>query len=147
MIIFCLNSFLTEISPCLEAVSIAEEKAKKIIKKTNSLVPTTRSSFICLYLFVGFVVGSILHGLVRFVYDIFSTGTINNSISDTLVIMTFWPPVIGFILYGIFTEIKDGTPEKIEQMKRNAKREADEIKKQAEEKLKFAVREFTNRRR
>jgi len=122
-----MNSFVAEVGSYLEAIPNAEKKAEKLITETQNK-SVEKAAVGCGYGCAASLIG--YFGLA----SILSSGGV--------LMMIVGPPLIGM---GIGSLMDKAKKKSIEQEVERAKREANQMKFEAEENLKFAIREFTNK--
>ena len=122
-----MNSFVAEVGSYLEAIPNAEKKAEKLITETQ-IKSVEKVAAGCGYGCASSLIG--YFGLA----SILSSGGV--------LMMIVGPPLVGM---GIGLLMDKAKKKSVEQEVERAKREANQIKFEADENLKFAIREFTNK--
>jgi hypothetical protein len=122
-----MNSFVAEIGPYLEAIPKAEKKAEKLITDTQNK-SGEKAAAGCGYGCTASLIG--YFGLA----SILSSGGV--------LMMIVGPPLVGM---GIGLLMDKARKKSVEQEVERAKKEANQIKFEAEENLKFTLREFTRK--
>jgi len=122
-----MNSFVAEVGSYLEAIPNAEKKAEKLITETQSKS-------------VEKVAAGCGYGCASSLIGYFGLASILSS--GGVLMMIVGPPLVGM---GIGLLMDKAKKKSVEQEVERAKREANQIKFEAEENLKFAIREFINK--
>ena len=122
-----MNSFVSEVGSYIEAISTAEKKAVKLITETqNKSVENAGGG-------CGYGCAASIMGFFVFAKILSSGGAL---------MMIILPPLIGMSIGLLMDKIKKKS---VDREVVRAKREASQMKLEAEENLKFATKEFMNK--